>query len=230
MTTNKPSLYFYFTACFLVVIFKSLGLNSYMQYAKSAIIPLIFIYYFITNNYKISFVKAIVFLLCFIGDIFNFLQFEISPLGALLSFLLVNLLLAKLAIDDLRSLTFDENDRIPVIICLLFVLAIGISVLSLQYENIVFDFSLYIIYAIISGILIFVAVTNFLKKSNYAFLNLVVFSVASMMSDFFYMINKFYVPLFAFSFISDSIQVFTYFFMASYFIENDQFKNENLKL
>lgn len=230
MTPNKPSLYFYFAACFLVVIFNLLGFISYMSFTKSVIIPLIFIYYFITNGYKISFVKAMVFLLCFIGNIFNFLQFEISPLGALLSFLVVNLLLLKLAIDDLRSLKFDENDRIPIVISLLFVSSIGISVLSLQYENIVFDFSLYIIYALVSGILIFVAITNYIKKSNYAFLNLLIFSVASMMSDIFYMINKFYVPLFAFSFISDSIQVFTYFFIASYFIANDQFKNKNIKL
>jgi hypothetical protein len=163
MTTNKPSLYLYFAACILVVIFKLLGLHTYMLYAKSAIIPLVFIYYFITNNYKISFAKAMIFLFCFIGDIFNLLQFEISPLGALMSFLLVNLLLLKLAIDDLRSLKFDESDRIPIVISLLFVLSIGISVLSLQYENIVFDFSLYIIYGIALAILNFAAITNYLK-------------------------------------------------------------------
>jgi hypothetical protein len=224
MTTNKPSLYLYFAACILVVIFKLLGLHTYMLYAKSAIIPLVFVYYFITNNYKISFAKAMIFMFCFIGDIFNLLQFEISPLGALMSFLLVNLLLLKLAIDDLRSLKFDESDRIPIVISSLFVLSIGISVLSLQYENIVFDFSLYIIYGIALAILNFAAITNYLKKSNYAFLNLMIFCVGSMISDVFFMINKFYAPLFAFDFIQVSVQVFSYFFMVTYFITNDQFR------
>ena len=36
-----------------------------MVYAKSVIIPLVFIYYFITNNYKISTSKAFIFLFCF---------------------------------------------------------------------------------------------------------------------------------------------------------------------
>jgi hypothetical protein len=223
MTTNKPSLQFYFAACFLVVLFKLLGVQSYMLYTKSAIIPLIFIYYFITNNYKISFVKALIFLFCFIGDIFNLLQFEISPLGALLSFLVVNLLLMKLAIGDLRSLKFDESDRIPVVIVLLFVAAISISVLSLQYENVAFDFTLYIIYGVALAILNFVAITNYLKKSNFAFLNLMVFCVSSMLSDVFFMINKFYLPLFAFGVIQVFVQVFSYLFMVSYFIANDQY-------
>ncbi|WP_396169904.1 hypothetical protein [Flavobacterium sp.] len=152
------------------------------------------------------------------------MQFEISPLGALMSFLLVNLLLLKLAIDDLRSLKFDESDRIPIVISSLFVLSIGISVLSLQYENIVFDFSLYIIYGIALAILNFAAITNYLKKSNYAFLNLMIFCVGSMISDVFFMINKFYAPLFAFDFIQVSVQVFSYFFMVTYFITNDQFR------
>jgi len=230
MATNKPSLCFYISACFLVVIFKLLGLNSYMLYVKSAIIPLIFIYYFITNNYKISFAKAMIFLFCFIGDIFNLLQFEISPLGALMSFLLVNLLLLKLSFDDLRTLKFDERDRIPIVISLLFILAISISVLSLRYENIVFNFSLYIIYGIALAILNFVAITNYLKKSNYAFMNLMIFCAGSMISDVFFMINKFYLPLFAFGFIHVSVQVFSYFFMVTYFIENDKYRLKTKKI
>lgn len=229
MATSKPSLCFYISACFLVVIFKLLGLNSYMLYVKSAIIPSIFIYYFISNNYKISFAKAMIFLFCFIGDIFNLLQFEISPLGALMSFLLVNLLLLKFSFDDLRTLKFDERDRIPIVISLLFILAISISVLSLRYENIVFDFSLYIIYGIALAILNFVAITNYLKKSNYAFMNLVIFCVGSMISDVFFMINKFYLPLFAFGFIQVSVQVFSYFFMVTYFIENDKYRLKTKK-
>jgi len=170
-----------------------------------------------------------IFLFCFIGDIFNLLQFEISPLGALMSFLLVNLLLLKFSFDDLRTLKFDERDRIPIVISLLFILAISISVLSLRYENIVFDFSLYIIYGIALAILNFVAITNYLKKSNYAFMNLVIFCVGSMISDVFFMINKFYLPLFAFGFIQVSVQVFSYFFMVTYFIENDKYRLKTKK-
>jgi hypothetical protein len=231
MKPNRPSLVLYFTACSLLMIFKLLEYDSYVVYAKSVIIPLIFIYYFITNNYKITICKSLVFLFCFIGDVFNLLNFNISPLGALLSFLIVNLLLLKLTYDDFKSLKFNERDRIPILILLLFVVLICFSVLNLQFENMVFNFSLYVIYSIILAIFIFLAITNYIKKPNIAFLNLVVFCVCSMVSDTFFIINKFYLGLFAFDFIQASVQVFSYIFLVTYFIANDKYlikQNKNV--
>jgi uncharacterized membrane protein YhhN len=223
MKPNRPSLILYFTACLLVVFFKLLGYESYVVYAKSVIIPLVFIYYFITNNYKISTSKAFIFLFCFIGDIINIINFDISHLLSLLSFLVAYLLLLKLTYDDFKSLKFNERDRIPILISLLFIVAICSSVLSLQFENMVFNLSLYIIYGIVLGIFIFISVTNYIKKPNIAFLNLVVFCVCSMISDTFFMINKFYLSLFALDFLQASIQVFSYYFMVTYFIANDKY-------
>lgn len=228
MKPNRPSLILYFTACLFVVFFKLFGYESYVVYAKSVIIPLIFIYYFITNNYKISISKAFIFLLCFIGDVLNIINFDISHLLSLLTFLVVYLLLLKLGYEDLKSLKFNESDRIPILISLLFIIAISSSVLSLQFENMVFNLSLYIIYGIVLGIFIFISVTNYIKKPNFAFLNLVVFCVCSMISDTFFMINKFYLNLFALDFLQASIQVFSYFFMVTYFIANDKYlKKQN---
>jgi hypothetical protein len=223
MKSDRPSLFLYFTACILVVFFKILRWDAYMLYTKSIIIPLLFIYYFISNNYKITKVKALIFSFCFIGDIFNLVNFDISPLGALLSFLLVNLLLFKLTYDDFRSLKFDKNDRFPILISFLFIAAIGISVLSLQFENMAFDFSLYVIYGIVLSLLTFVSINNYIKKPNFAFLNLVIMCLCFMISDIFFMINKFYLSLYAFSLIQVAVQAFSYFFMATYFIENDKY-------
>jgi hypothetical protein len=230
MKANIPSLIFYFMACAFVVVFKIMENDTLVLYAKSVIVPLMFIYYLITNNYKISWIKALIFLFCFIGDVFNLLHFAISPLGALLSFLIVNVLLFKLTYDDFKSLKFDERDRIPILILLLFVLVISTSVLSLQFENMVFNLSLYIIYGIVLGAVVFVSITNYIKKPNFTFLNMVVFCLCSVISDIFFMINKFYLGLFAFDFIQASVQVFSYFFLVTYFIANDKYlikQNEN---
>ncbi len=223
MKPNKPSLLLYFTACILVVIFKLLEYDSYVLYTKSVIVPLMFIYYFITNNYKITWIKAIIFLFCFIGDIFNLLNFDISPLGALLSFLLVYLLLLKLAYDDFRCLEFNERDRFPILILFFFILIVSSSILSLKFERMVFDFSLYIIYGIILSVLIFVSTINYIKKPNNTFMNLVIMCGCAMVSDVFFMINKFYLSLYVFSLIQVSVQVLSYFFMVTYFIENDKY-------
>lgn len=223
MKSDKPSLFLYFTVCILVVFFKILRWDAYILYAKSVIIPLLFIYYFIANNYKITKIKALIFLFCFIGDIFNLLNFDFSPLGALLSFLFVNLLLLRLSYGDFKSLKFDKTDRFPILISFLFIAAIGTSVLSLQFENMAFDFSLYVIYGIVLSLLTFVSITNYIKKPNFAFLNLVIMCLCFMISDIFFMINKFYLSLYAFSLIQVAVQAFSYLFMATYFIENDKY-------
>jgi hypothetical protein len=223
MKPNSPSLYLYFAACILVVIFKILDWVPFVLYAKSLIIPLLFIYFFITNNYKIKWEKAFIFLFCFIGDIFNLLNFAVSPLGALLSFLLVYLLLLKLSYDDFRGLKFDENDRFPIFISFFFITTATTAILSLKFEKMVFNFSLYVIYGIVLSLLIFISFINYMKKPNYAFLNLVIMCVCSMISDVFFMINKFYLSIYAFSLIQVSIQVFSYYFMVTYFIENNKY-------
>ncbi|WP_363269323.1 lysoplasmalogenase family protein [Flavobacterium sp.] len=229
MKPNKPSLLLYFTACILVVIFKLLEYDSYVLYTKSVIVPLIFIYYFITNNYRITWIKAVIFLFCFIGDVFNLLNFDISPLGALLSFLFVYLLLLKLAYDDFRCLKFNERDRFPILISFFFIVTISTSILNLKFEKMVYDFSLYVIYGIILSILIFVSVTNYIKKPNNTFMNLVIMCGCAMVSDAFFIINKFYLSLYVFSLIQVSVQVFSYFFMVTYFIENDRYHLKNKK-
>jgi len=230
MKSDRPSLFLYFAACALVVFFKIMEWDFYMLYVKSIIIPLLFIYYFITNNYRITWIKALVFLCCFIGDIFNLLNFDISALGSLLSFLFVYLLLLKLSYDDFRYLKFNERDRIPILILFCFIVTICTSILSLQFENMVFDFSLYVIYGIILSLLVFVSITNYIKKPNYAFFNLVIMCVVSMISDVFFVINKFYLSLYAFSLIQVAVQVFSYFFMVTYFIENDKYLLKTKKI
>jgi uncharacterized membrane protein YhhN len=223
MNLNRPSLILYFIACIFVVLFKVLEYDLYVLYLKSIIIPLVFIYYLITNEYQISWTKALVFLFCFIGDIFNLLNFDVSPLGALLSFLLVNLLLIKLSFQDFRRLKFNRRDRFPVFVSLLFIAVVSTSILSLKFEKMKVDLSLYIIYGIILSLLIFVSITNYIKKPNLTFLNLVVMCICFFVSDVFFMINKFYLSLYAFSFIHIFVQVFSYFFMVTYFIENDKY-------
>jgi len=191
MKPNTPSLLLYFTACIFVVLFKLLQYDSYVLYAKSIIIPLLFIYYLITNEYKISMIKVMIFLFCFIGDIFNLLNFDISPLVALFSFLLVYLLLMKLSYDDFRSLKFNKNDNLSIFFLLLFITIISASILSLKFEKMEIDFSLYVIYGITLSVLTFFCSVNYIKKQNYAFLNLLIMCLCFMISDIFYFINKF---------------------------------------
>ncbi|SHG18167.1 YhhN-like protein [Flavobacterium fluvii] len=231
MKTNTPSLFFYFIACALVVFFKITEDDSLVLYTKSIIVPLIFMYYLITNNYKINWTKGLVFLFCFIGDIFNLLQFNDSGLGALLSFMLVYVLLLKLAVDDFKYLKLNKEDCVPMLVSFFFIATICTSILSLNFERMKLDFSLYILYGITLSLLCFFSIINYLKKVNYTFFCLIVMCGCFMISDVFFVINKFYLNLYAFSFIAVFVQVFSYFFMATYFIENDRYhQRQRVKL
>lgn len=227
MKANRPSLILYFIACILVIFFKIIENDFLVLYTKSIIVPLLFIYYLITNDYKISWIKALIFLFCFIGDVFNLLQFYESGLGALLSFLIVYLLLLKLAIDDFKYSKLNKEDSIPMLFSFFFITTICISILSLNFERMEINFLFYILYGVILCILSFFSVVNYLKKGNYTFFCLVIMCLCSMISDAFFMINKYYLHLYAFSFIHIFVQVFSYLFMTTYFIENDKFHQRN---
>lgn len=223
MKPNSPSLVLYFTACFFAVIFKLLECDSLVVYTKSVIIPLIFIYYFISNNYKINLNIALIFLFCFTRDVFNVLYFEISPLGAYFSFLMVNLLLLSLSYQDFKMLKLNKKDRFPIIVFFFFIATVIFTISRLHFENLVLSFYHYLLYAVVLGILFLLSIINYIKKTNFAFLNLVIFCLCSMVSDIFFMINKYYLSLYVISVIQVSVQIFSYFFMVTYFIANDKY-------
>jgi hypothetical protein len=223
MKPNTPSLLLYFAICIFVVLFKLLEYDAAVLYAKSIVIPLVFIYYLITNEYKISIMKVTIFLFCFIGDIFNLLNFDVSPLVALCSFLLVYVLLLKLSYDDFRRLKFNKSDVLSIFFLVLFIAILSTSILGLKFEKMKIDLSLYVMYGITLSVLTFFCSVNYIKKQNYAFLNSLIMCLCFMISDIFYLINTFYFSLYALSFIHIFVQVFSYFFMVSYFIENDKY-------
>lgn len=227
MKPNSPSLLVYITTCCFIVALKLMGLDNYALYLKTCIVPVVFIYYFITNDYKISLIKSIIFLLCFSGDVFNLIQFDYSPVGAFYCFLLVRILLLKSSIDDFKSLKYIDSDRFPIFISILVVFFICISVLCLQFENLVLDFSYYITYSMVLSLLVAVSVVNYLKKPSYVYLNLVVMSVLTTFSDVFYLLNKFYISLFVFSFFAIVLHVFSYFFLVHYFIANNNYSHKH---
>ncbi len=222
MKPNNPSLILYFTVCILIIFFKIIENDTVVLYLKSVLAPIVFIYYLITNNYKINGIKALVFLFCFAGDLFVLIKFLDSIIGGLLCFLIVYSLLLKLSFDDFRKLDFNKKDGIPLFLLMVFVTTICTTVLSLKFENIQPNFYFFVIYGIVLSLLSFVAISNYIKKGNYVFLNLLVMSLCFVISDIFYIIDNFYYDLYTFEFVNVFAQIFSYFFMVTYFIESDK--------
>lgn len=229
MKPNRPSLYLYFLVCILIILFKIFENDSIVMYLRSILSPIMFMYYLITNNYKISWVKACIFLFCFIGDIFFFISFLDTIIGGLLSFMIVYSLLIKMAFDNFLNFDFNKKDRMIGVILLFLIAIICTSVLSLEYEGIKPDFYIYIIYGIFLSILSFLSISNYIKKRNFTYFSLFMMCMCFVISDVFFIINEYYLSLYTFSFLNIYSIFFSYFFMTTYFIENDkQYKNKNI--
>jgi uncharacterized membrane protein YhhN len=222
MKANTPSLILYFSACILTVLFNLLGQESFVLYAKSIVVPSIFIYYLTTNNYKIDLIKAGIFLFSFIGDVFILMNCNDSETGSVLSFLIVYMLLIVHLFQSLKKIKFDRIAILSLLIVIIVLVILSITILSLQFEKMKTDFSVIVIYSIVLSALICISVVNYIAKGTFAFLNLLLMSIFFMFSDIFYVLNGFYLSLSVFSLIEMATQVFSYFFMVNYFIENDK--------
>ncbi|MDI1307754.1 MAG: lysoplasmalogenase family protein [bacterium] len=172
MKASTPSLILYFAACILTVLFDLLGQESLVLYAKSIVVPSIFIYYLTTNNYKIDIIKAGIFLFSFIGDVFILMNYNDSEIGSVLSFLIVYVLLIFHLFKGLKKTKFDRIAILSLIIVIITLVILSTTILSLQFEKMKTDFSIIVIYSIVLSTLICISVVNYIVKGTFAFLNL----------------------------------------------------------
>ncbi len=139
---------------------------------------------------------------------------EVTPM---ICFMLVYILLISMMLRDLETIKFIKEKRTQILILVLFISVFILTILNLKFEDLQFNFSYFIVYGIILGIVTLLTFTNFILKPSYSFFNLVLMSICFVFSDVFYLINNFYFPLTAFKVLGISTQVFSYYFMVQYF-------------
>lgn len=226
MKASTPSLIMFFVASVLAILFKVLEYASLVLYAKSIIIPSLFIYYLVANNYRLTLTKALIFLLCFMRDVFVLLNSKESALGSFLCILFVYMVLLKLSLKDFRDSKINFNDSASILVIALLIGSICYSVLNLKLEKLDFSFSLYILFGVVLSLLSIVIITNYIKNESYAFVNAMMMCVCFIITDIFFVLYNFYYKLYVFSLISVVTQVLSYFFMVKYFLVKDAIKHE----
>lgn len=222
MKASTPSLIMFVIASVSAIIFKFIGCDSLELFFKSIIIPSLFIYYLVSNDYKMSGLKAVIFLLLFVHDIFITLKIEESAMGSFLCALTVNILLLYLVQKDFKSLKFNYKDSLSIFILIFGITSICYSVLNLRLENLELDFSFYVIFGIILSILSTVSILNYIKNGGCAFLSALLMCVCFIITDVFFVLYKFYFYNYVFTLISIITQFLSYFFMANYFLQKDK--------
>lgn len=222
MKASTPSLILFFVTSALVVLFKLLNYDGLVLCGKSIIIPSLFIYYFVSNNYKITFFKGLIFLLLFVRDIFTTLNISESAMGSFICVLAVYILLLYLGQKDFKYLQFSFRDSFPIFILILGIGSICYSVLNLELENLELDFSLYVTFGIILSILSILSIINYIKSGSYAFFNAMLMCICFIITDIFFVLYKFYFYNYAFTLLSIITQFLSYFFMVNYLLEKDK--------
>lgn len=222
MKASTPSLLLFFVTSVLAIVFKLMGYDDLVLCTKSAIIPSLFIYYLVSNNYKLSRLKAVIFLLFFVRDIFNTLNINESAIGSFSCVLIVYILLLYLALKDFQFLKFSYKDSHTFFILIFGIGTICYSVLNLKLENLELNFYLYAIFGIVLSVLGIVSIINYIKIGSYVFFSAMLMCLSFIITDIFFILYKFYFYNYVFTLLSILTQFLSYFFMVNYFLEKDK--------
>ncbi|SHL83362.1 lysoplasmalogenase family protein [Flavobacterium saccharophilum] len=222
MKANKPSLILYFMALLLTIIFDWAEQDFLAIYAKAIVLPAIFFYFFISNESKVGKTEAFIFLFCFVGQVFDLMDVEVSEIGAVLSFLIVYLLLLKIFIVEREKVKLSKKDILPVSIVVIFIVYLLVSVLSLQSDNMKKYNALYTFYGIVLSIMSYFCFVRYITKGTHIALIMSLMAVCYIFSDIFYIFNEYFSHSVVLVLIRDITQILAYYFMVEYFLERSK--------
>ena len=219
MKANKPSLILFFLALLCTIIFDCTQQNNFAIYAKAVVLPAIFIYFLISSEFKISKTESLIFLFCFVGQVFDLMAVEVSEIGGVLCFLVVYLLIVTLFIRKHEKIKLTKKDILPVSIVIVFIVYLLVSVLSLQFDNVKEFNIVYAFYGIVLSVLSYFSFVNYITKGTQITLIMSLMAISYIFSDIFYIFNRYFSYSVVLILIRDVTQILAYFFMVEYFIK-----------
>jgi len=219
MKANKPSLILFFLALLCTIIFDSTERDFMAIYAKAVVLPAIFIYFLISSEFTVAKTEGLIFLFCFIGQVFNLMDVEVSEMGGVLSFLMVYLLIVKLFLAEHERIKLRKRDILPVSIVVIFIVYLLISVLSLKFDNRTGFNLLFLFYGIVLSYLSYFSFVSYITRGSHITLIMSLMAVCYVFADVFYIFNEYFTTSVVLVLIRDITQILAYFFMVEYFLE-----------
>ncbi|MHC0440462.1 MULTISPECIES: lysoplasmalogenase family protein [unclassified Flavobacterium] len=228
MKANKPSLILFFVALLFTIILDCTKQDILAIYAKAVVLPAIFFYFIISSDFKIGKTEGLIFFFCFIGQVFDLMDVEISELGGVISFLIVYLLILKLFIIDHERIKLRRKDILPVSIVVIFLVYLLVSVLSLQLDNMKKFNWLYTFYGIVLSVMSYYSFVTYITKGTHLALLMSLMAVSYIFSDIFYIFNEYFSYSVVLVLIRDVTQILGYYFMVEYFLEKTKMHKKML--
>ncbi|OIV40987.1 hypothetical protein BKM63_14905 [Flavobacterium johnsoniae] len=228
MKANKPSLILFFLALLFTIIFDCTKQDFMAIYAKAIVLPAIFIYFLISNEFKIKKTESFIFLFCFIGQVFDLMDVEVSEIGGVISFLVVYSLIMLLFIREHERIKLVKKDILPISIVVVFIVYLLISVLSMKFDNMQKFNIIFVLYGIILSLISYFSFVSYITKGTFITLLMSLMSVSYIFSDIFYIFNEYFSYSVVLVLIRDVTQILAYFFMVEYFLEKTKMQRKAL--
>jgi len=219
MRTSKVALMLYMVCSILAVTATIIGNETVVLLSKPAVIPAIFFYYLsVKRKRKVDLYFILVLALSFAGDTIALLKLENETEILMIPFFLSYVLLLKFAIEDVRKMKFNISGVLLSVFVFLFLMYILYSLIELfsdMYADLVVPV---IIYGIVLGTFVSIAVYCFYSKNSSFTFYLAMAALLSVVSDVFYIMFSLIFHFPSFNYFELTVQLFSYFFIVKYFV------------
>jgi hypothetical protein len=217
MRDSKPSLILFFVAGALALTAKTFNMDLLMLVTKPMVVPAIYYYYLQTKRRKTSLLFTIALWCFFVADMVMVL-FPVTGMLAIMTFCMISyIIMLKFAIDDCNVVKFSLFNIVFLSLLLILLSYILFTILNLNIDDIVSNYSVYLLYGIILILLVSISAFNYLSDNSAIFLHLCSMALCMLVSDLFFCISRFIVPLPVIDHINMFSQFMSYFFMVKYF-------------
>ncbi|MGX7666161.1 lysoplasmalogenase family protein [Flavobacterium pedocola] len=225
--SGKPALILYFSVTILFMVSLVFNMEELALLTKPVIIPSIFFYYMQKKKGNLNWYYFICSLIFFVGDMLVLVDAEHAFQIIVPIFIVAYSLFLKVLIDDSMQIRLSEI-RSPhlfaILLCLFLLLYLFISSLDLLMDIQERSIWLLVIYGTVLLLIGFLSSLNYIIKPTRLSLLMILTTLCFVISDVFYVLNKYFLEVNMLDYISNFAQALTYFFLTRYFLLKDQYR------
>ncbi|WP_136666856.1 hypothetical protein [Flavobacterium sp. H122] len=186
---------------------------------KPLIVPAVFVYYLYQSDFKLSGTFTSVLILSFASDMISIFDMDKKQLLVILLNLAINMLFLKSYVKDYLKLnTLNTKQIFNALLILLGLLVLVVICLTLIPDLNIDKIIYYLFYGLVLAFMSTVAIYNsILNNNNLKIFYAVIISTAFIITDVFYVLYNFYLPMKIFLLVNLAVQFVSYFFIVNYF-------------
>lgn len=188
---------------------------------KPVVVPSIFVYYLYRTNFKLSGTFTSILILSFASDMASVFQIEKKQIFILILNLAINILFLKSFLKDYFKLNVvDYKQIINGFFVMASIMVLVVVCLTMMPNLGVYEMVNYLLYGFVLSLMSTVAICNTILNDNLKIFYALVLSISFIITDVFYVLYNFYLPMNVFLLVNQIAQFASYFFIVNYFATN----------